>query len=88
MIDSESKGIPQRVYRHATILQVQDEPNCTRVFYEDPPNSEKKSMRWSRFKKLAQDVGLGTRISRNSMRQLPDDTSEDVNRKWESFRGK
>jgi PLD-like domain len=81
-------GNPQRVYHHAPVLLVQEEPNCTRVFYEELPNAEKKSLSWSQFKKAAKLVGLPATLSKNTMRQLTDKTSDDLNHYWEHVRGK
>jgi hypothetical protein len=81
-------GNPQRVYHHAPVLLVQEEPTCTRVFYEDLPNSERRSLSWSQFKKLAKLVRMSDRISKNTTRQLTDKTSDDLNHYWEQVRGK
>jgi hypothetical protein len=88
MIYRESEASPpQRVYRHAPVLLVQEEPNCTRVFYEELPNAEKKSLAWSQFKKLAKRVGLPDGISKNTVRQLSEKVSGDLNDHWEKIRG-
>jgi len=79
---------PQRVYQHAPVLLVQEEPNCIRVFYESLPNAEKKSLAWSQFKSLAKIVGLPADLSKNTTRQLTDKTSDDLNHYWEQVRGK
>jgi len=79
---------PQRVYHHAPVLLVQQEPNCTRLFYETLPNAEKKSLAWSQFKRLAKIVGLPDGLSKNTTRQLTDKTSDDLNHYWEQVRGK
>ena len=79
---------PQRVYHHAPVLLVQEEPTCIRVFYEELPNAKKKSLAWSRFKKLAKIVGLPAGLSKNTVRQLTDKTSDDLNDYWEQVRGK
>ena len=79
---------PQRVYHHAPVLLVQEEPNCTRVFYEGMPKAEKKTLSWSQFKKLAKMVGLPSTISKRTTRQLTDKTSDDLNHYWEQVREK
>jgi phosphatidylserine/phosphatidylglycerophosphate/cardiolipin synthase-like enzyme len=79
---------PQRVYHHAPVLLVQEEPTYTRVFYEELPNAEKKSLSWSQFKKLAKIVGLAGGLSKNAQRQLSDKASDDLNHYWEQVRGK
>jgi hypothetical protein len=79
---------PQRVYHHAPVLWVQEEPKCTRVFYESLPNAEKKSLAWSQFKRLMKIVGLPDGLSKNATRQLTDKTSDDLNHYWEQVRGK
>jgi hypothetical protein len=79
---------PQRVYHHAPVLLVQEEPNCTRLFYEELPNSKRKSLGWSQFKKLAKIVDLPAGLSKNTVRQLTDKTSDDLNHYWEQVRGK
>ena len=85
---NSDKADPQLVYRHAPVLLVQEEPTCTRVFYEELPNAEKKSLSWSQFKKLAKIVGLPGGLSKNAQRQLTDKTSDDLNHYWEQARGK
>ena len=84
----KSDSANPQVYHHAPVLLVQEEPTCTRVFYEELPNAEKKSLSWSQFKKLAKIVGLPGSLSKNSQRQLTDKTSDDLNHYWEDVRGK
>ena len=79
---------PQRVYHHAPVLLVQEEPNCARVFYEELPNAKRKSLGWSQFKKLVKIVGLPAGLSKNTVRQLTDKTSDDLNHYWEQVRAK
>lgn len=89
LIDRPSNdGNPRRVYRHALIRLVQDEPNCMRIFYEDLPNSEEQSLSWAQFKKLAKRVGLPSNVSKNSTRQLTDKVSTDLHDNWERVRDK
>jgi hypothetical protein len=85
--DTDSAN-PKRVYGHAPVLLVHEEPNCIRVFYEEVPNAEKKSLSWSQFRKLAKIVGLPGGLSKNAGRQLTDKTSDDLNHYWEQVRGK
>jgi hypothetical protein len=84
----QSQGVPERVYRHAPILLVQQEPNCTRLYYEDFPNSEKTALSWSQFRKLVKLVGLPTEISKDTTRRVTDKISDDLNHYWENVRGK
>jgi hypothetical protein len=79
---------PERVYHHATVLRVQEEQNCTRLFYEDLPNARRKSLAWPEFKKLAKIVGLPAGLSKNIVRQLTDKTSSDLSHYWEQSRGR
>jgi hypothetical protein len=87
MIDRPSpEATPKRVYHHAPVLFVQHEPNCTRIYYEDLPNAEKKSLSWSKFKRLAKLAGLQRNISKNTTRQLTDKLSANLNDYWEEAR--
>jgi len=83
---SSAKTEPKRVFPHADVLWVQPEPNCIRIFYEDLPNAEKKSLSWARFKKLARLAGLKSNISKNSTRQLSDKISSNLKDEWEAVR--
>lgn len=85
---STSKSNPQRAYRHTSVLRVQPEPNCTRIFYEHLPTAEKKSLSWSQFKKLAKLVGITDGISKDTVRQLPDAISGSLNDRWDEVRHK
>ena len=78
---------PQRVYHHTSVLLVQEEPNCRRLFHEVLPNWEKTSLSWAQFKRLSKMVGLPDGLSENTIRSLPDKTSDDLNHYWEKVRG-
>ena len=80
------KANPQSVYRHSSVLRVQPEPNCTRVFYEELPNAERQSLSWSQFRKLAKDVGMKDRISKDANRKLTDDISGALKDRWKEAR--
>jgi hypothetical protein len=79
---SSPKTEPKRVFPHSDVLLVQPEPNCIRIFYEDLPNAEKKSLSWAKFKKLARLAGLQTNISKNATRQLTDKISANLKDDW------
>jgi hypothetical protein len=85
IIDSQSAATPQRVYRHASVLRLQEEPNCNRLFYEIVPTAEKNGLPWSRFKRLAKFVGLPERMSRNTIRQLSASVSNALHEHWGEF---
>jgi len=85
---NSNAAIPRLVYHHTPVLLANEEPTCTRLFYEKLPNAERKSLSWSRFKKLVRLVGLSDRISKDTTRQLSDKTSDDLNHYWEQVRGK
>jgi hypothetical protein len=69
-------------------MRVQEEPNCTRLFYEELPNVRRKRLAWPEFKKLAKIVGLPAGLSKNIIRQLTDKTSSDLSHYWEQSRGR
>ena len=79
MIDTDSSGNPTQVYPHATILRVDEEPNCIRVYYEDPRNFS--ALPWSQFKKMA-IKGFPARFATGTTRQLSDTTSNDLRDSW------
>ncbi len=73
---------PSVVYRHAPILHLQDEVNCTRFFVEDFANSEETSTSWKRFKELIKKLDLPGKIGPSSAREMSDAHSNALFALW------
>ena len=83
LIDRGSQSSnPERVFRHTAILLVQKEPNCTRIFYEDPPYAKRRALSWGQFRKVAKLARVPGKLSKDSTRQLSDKVSEDLKDYW------
>jgi hypothetical protein len=89
LIDRSSlKANPERVYRNTTILNVQPEPDCIRVYYEDLPYAKRRSLTWGQFKRLAKLARIPGKLSKDSERQLSQKISDDLNDHWDQARAK
>jgi hypothetical protein len=77
------KKLPSKVMAHLPILHRQDEPTCTRFYYEEFSDSANRDITWKRFQKLAADVGLSKSVSPNALRQLSQEVSEALHALWE-----
>jgi hypothetical protein len=86
-MEESANGEPQRVYCHAPVLLVENEPNCTRVYYEELPNEKKKSLSWSQFKQRAKLAGIPPSFLNRSFQQLSENRSRDLKDYWEQVRG-
>lgn len=73
---------PKHVFRHTSVLVVQNEPNCTRVYYEREPYAERKALTWGQFKKVAELARVPGRISKDSTRQVSQKVSDDLHDYW------
>lgn len=73
---------PTAVYRHTPILRRQDEANCTVFFVEDFTDCEETSVTWTRFLKLAKQVGLPGKVGPGTARVITDGYAEALTALW------
>lgn len=69
------------VYRGAPIAHRQDERRCTRFYIEEPSDSDDTTITWSKFKKLAEKVGL-SRVKSTSKREITKDQALILHTIW------
>jgi len=70
------------VYPAVPILHRQDEPTCTRLYYEAYADLEDRSLTWGRFRQLAKRAALPSNISPHSQRQLREDHARRLLALW------
>jgi hypothetical protein len=77
---------PQRVFRHTPILEVQADPNCTRIYYEKLPHASRRTLTWRQFKRVARLARVPGTLSKDTTRQLSYKVSDDLKDYWANGR--
>lgn len=73
---------PSSVYRHAPIIDRQEDDRFTRFFVEGLSNADETAISWSRFQRLANQVGLPFEVKPNMARPISEQHSQALFALW------